>query len=230
MKHSSLVNATEPRDWPFKVRLFMMINKKLFIFAILFVLPAVSLAETAYVTDILKLKLRASASNDAQVVTNLTSGDKLTVLQKEKRYTRVKTSDGEQGWVQSWFLTDKTPNTFLVAGLTKEKQTLLNKLAHAENKIKNFDSETSRENEQLKNSVATLSSKINNLTSTRNQLEEKLDMQANKLAKYEFAEQFNINLIIFFFFIFSFSVGFISSIVWRRTQERKRLWGYQLAH
>jgi len=193
-------------------------------------MPLDSLANTIYVTDVLKLKLRATPSNDAEVVTNLTSGDKLTILEKQKRYTRVKTSDGKSGWVQSWFLTDKIPATFLVNGVNKEKETLLAQLTKAEAKLKNFDSETARENEQLKNSVATLSNKINNLTATRNELEKKIDNQSSKLAKYEFAEKFNLNFIILLFFLFSFSAGFICSRIWMRIQERKRLWGYQLAH
>jgi len=206
-------------------------NSKIFYLLILMILmPLDSLANTIYVTDVLKLKLRATPSNDAEVVTNLTSGDKLTILEKQKRYTRVKTSDGKSGWVQSWFLTDKIPATFLVNGVNKEKETLLAQLTKAEAKLKNFDSETARENEQLKNSVATLSNKINNLTATRNELEKKIDNQSSKLAKYEFAEKFNLNFIILLFFLFSFSAGFICSRIWMRIQERKRLWGYQLAH
>ena len=141
-----------------------MNSKLLCFFAILVLFPINSSAETIYVTDVLKLKLRVTASNDAEVVTNLSSGDKLTVLEKQKRYTRVKTKDGQQGWVQSWFLTDKVPATFLVGGLTNEKEALTKQLARAEAKLKNFDSETARENEQLKNTVSTLSNKINNLT------------------------------------------------------------------
>jgi len=204
--------------------------KTLYILILFLLVPLNSIAETIYVTDVLKLKLRTTASNDADVVTNLSSGDKLTVLEKQKRYTKVKTKDGKVGWVQSWFLTDKVPATFLVANLTKEKQALTDQLARAETKLKNFDSETAKENEELKNSVATLSKKINNLTSTRNELEEKLDAQASDLAKYEFAEKYNLNFIILLFFLFSFSAGFVCSRVWMRIQERKRLWGYQLAH
>ena len=204
--------------------------KTLYILILFLLVPLNSIAETIFVTDVLKLKLRTTASNDADVVTNLSSGDKLTVLEKQKRYTKVKTKDGKMGWVQSWFLTDKVPATFLVANLTKEKQALTDQLARAESKLKNFDSETARENGELKNSVATLSKKINNLTSTRNELEEKLDAQASDLAKYEFAEKYNLNLIILLFFLFSFSAGFVCSRIWMRIQERKRLWGYQLAH
>jgi len=212
------------------VRLSKMNIKPLYLSVLLLLLPISTMAETIYVTDVLKLKLRATASNDAKVVTNLTSGDKLSVLEKQKRYMRVKTSDGQTGWVQSWFLTDKVPATFLVDGLTKEKESLVNKLAKTEAKLKNFDSETAKENEELKNSVATLSNKINKLTTTRNELENKLDNQAGKLARYQFIEKYNITLIALMFFLFSFIAGYVSSRVWGRIQERKRLWGYQLAY
>ena len=204
--------------------------KILYFFILLLFIPISSSAESIYVTDVLKLKLRVTASNDAQVVTNLSSGDKLTVLEKQKRYTRVKTKDGQEGWVQSWFLTDKVPATFLVENLNEEKQALTSQLARAETKLKNFNSETAKENEQLKSTITTLSNKINNLTATRNELEKKLDTQAGELAKYEFAQKYNINLIILLFFLFSFTAGYLCSRAWMRIQERKRLWGYQLAH
>ena len=113
---------------------------------------------------------------------------------------------------------------------TRENEILTSKLAKANTKLKNFDSETARENESLKQSVAGLTNKVKSLTNTRNELEEKLDSQASKLAKYEFAEKYNINLILLVFFLFSFAGGFICSRIWSQLQERKRLWGYQLAH
>jgi SH3 domain protein len=207
-----------------------MAHKLFFILVISILFPVCAQAEAVFVTDSLKLKLRDTASNDAKVVTSLDSGQKLTLLEKQKRFTRVRTSDGKQGWVQSWFLTDKPPATYYVASLTKENESLTNKLASAISKLKNFDSETSRENDQLKSSVASLSKMIESLTETRNDLESKLEAQSSELAKYEFAEKYNLNLIILLFFLFSFLTGVISYRLWSGMRERKRLWGYQLAH
>ena len=207
-----------------------MLKKSILIFILSTFFCLAAHAETIYVTDSLKLKLRVDASNNAEVITNLDSGQKLTLVEKQKKFSKVKTSDGEIGWVQSWFLTDKQPATYIVNTVTKENQALTEKLAAANRKLKNFDSETSRENTKLKNSVATLSEKIKSLGATRNELEEKLDTQASKLAKYEFAEKYNINLIILLFFMFAFTTGFFCSRLWSNFQERKRLWGYQLAH
>ena len=200
-----------------------------FIFALTMLTSYVS-AETIFVTDSLKLKLRVSPSNDGDVITSLDSGEKLTLVEKQTKFSKVKTADGKSGWVQSWFLTDKPPATYLVNSVTRENEILTSKLAKANTKLKNFDSETARENESLKQSVAGLTNKVKSLTNTRNELEEKLDSQASKLAKYEFAEKYNINLILLVFFLFSFAGGFVCSRIWSQLQERKRLWGYQLAH
>ncbi|MFK7795208.1 MAG: TIGR04211 family SH3 domain-containing protein [Gammaproteobacteria bacterium] len=207
-----------------------MANKLLALLILLILFPISSLAETIFVTDSLKLKLRVNASNDADVVTSLDSGQKLTLIEKQKRFTKVKTSDGEQGWVQSWFLTDKPPATYQLATVTKENESLTSKLIAATSKLKNFDSETLKENDQLKTAVASLSGKIESLTETRNELQSNLDTQASELAKYEFANKYNLNLIILVFFLFSFIAGVVSYRIWSGVQERKRLWGYQLAH
>jgi SH3 domain protein len=207
-----------------------MAHKLLLVLVVLLFIPVCSQAETVFVTDSLKLKLRVTASNDAEVVTSLDSGQKLKLLEKQKRFTQVETSDGKQGWVQSWFLTDKPPATYKVVSLTKDNDSLKDKLETATSKLKNFDSETSKENDQFKISLATLSKKIERLTDNRNNLESKLETQASELAKYEFAEKYNLNLIILLFFLFSFIAGVISYRLWSGIQERKRLWGYQLAH
>lgn len=188
------------------------------------------MAETIYVTDSLKLKLRTIASNDGEVVTSLDSGQKLTLLEKQKSFTRVKTNGGKEGWIQSWFLTDKPPATYIINSVTKENEILTQKLADANAKLKNFDSETVRENETLKGTVSTLSGKTRNLTATRDDLEKELDAKTSDPEKYEFYEKYNINLIILIFFLFSFTAGYISSRIWFKVQERKRLRGYQLAH
>ncbi len=212
------------------LRNIVMVKILLSIIFVSLLISSNATAETIFVTDSLKLKLRVTPSNDGEVITSLDSGQKLSLIEKQRKFSQVKTADGNTGWVQSWFLTDKPPATYIVNSVTKENEILTSKLAKANAKLKNFDSETSRENETLNKTVASLTTKIKSLTTTRNDLEDKLDSQAGKLAKYEFAEKYNINLIILVFFLFSFAAGFLSARIWSQIQERKRLWGYQLAH
>jgi|TARA_B110000238_G_scaffold92111_1_gene100796 uncharacterized protein YgiM (DUF1202 family) len=74
-----------------------MVHKSLLALVVLLLIPISSLAETVFVTDSLKLKLRVTASNDAEVETSLDSGQKLKLLEKQKKFTQVETSDGKQG-------------------------------------------------------------------------------------------------------------------------------------
>lgn len=201
-----------------------------YILTIAIVLPTLSLAETIYVTDSLQLKLRVTASTDGEVVTTLHSGQKLNLLEQQKKFSKVKTDDGDTGWVQSWFLTDEIPATYMVNQLSKEKETLETKLATATDKLKNFDSATARENKSLKNSVNTLSNKIKRLTAEQDTLADQLSAQDSELAKYRFAEQYDLRLIISVFFLIAFAIGFWTAYAWTRTRERRRLSGYRLAH
>ena len=206
--------------------------KHLTVLFILFavVLPTLSNASTIYVTDSLQLKLRVTANTDGDVVTTLHSGQKLSLLEQQKKFSKVKTDEGEIGWVQTWFLTDEVPATYLVNQLTKDKESLENRLATASDKLKNFDSATARENKTLKNTVETLSNKISRLTKEQDTLSEKITAQSSELAKYRFAEQYDLRLVIMVFFLIAFLIGFWSAYVWTRTRERKRLSGYRLAH
>ena len=193
------------------------------------IIPLVLQANTIYVTDSLQLKLRASASTEGDIVTTLHSGQKLTIVAKEKNFTKVKTEEGEAGWVQSWFLTDKPPATFVVNEVTRQKEELEEKLNRAVEKLKNFDSATARENQSLKNSKKILADKITQLTSQNNLLNNKLEGQDKELAKYRFAEQYDLRLIVAVFFLISFILGFLFALIWSRSREKKRLSGYRLA-
>ena len=193
-------------------------------------LPITLLAETVYVTDQLSLKLRETPAGDGETITTLNSGDKLILLEKGQSFSKVKTDDGHIGWVQSWYVAPEQPATYVVNQITQENERLIKELDTANAKLKNFDSVASRENEELKNSVSTLSEKIKSLTAEQDTLKQTLTQNSDKLAKYEFAEKYNINLLLLIFFLVSFAIGFYAALVWTRRQESKRLSGYKLAH
>ncbi len=194
------------------------------------ILPLALQASTIFVTDSLQLKLRATANTDGNVVTTLYSGQKLTLLEKHSSFTKVKTADGETGWVQSWFLTDEPPATFVLEKVTSEKEDLENRLGRALEKLKNFDSATAKENKSLIKSNKALSNKINQLTSQNTSLNDTINEQVKELAKYRFAEQYDLRLIVAGFFLFSFIIGFLFAMAWFRSREKRRLSGYRLAH
>jgi SH3 domain protein len=63
-------------------------------------------AQTRYVSDELTITLRTGPSTQNQILRNLTSGAAVEVLQElpDEGYTRVRTTDGTEGWVISRYL------------------------------------------------------------------------------------------------------------------------------
>lgn len=71
--------------------------------------------ETAYVTDMLQLGLHRAEDTSDSPFRNLASGAELTVLERTTSYARVRTADGEEGWVRSAFLVSDKPAMLRVA-------------------------------------------------------------------------------------------------------------------
>jgi SH3 domain protein len=65
--------------------------------------------ETAYVTDMLQLGLHEESDTSGDAIENLVSGTELTVLERVPNYARVRTADGQEGWVRSFYLVDEKP-------------------------------------------------------------------------------------------------------------------------
>ncbi|MGD2168200.1 MAG: TIGR04211 family SH3 domain-containing protein [Gammaproteobacteria bacterium] len=86
-------------------------------------------AETAYVTDILRLGLHAAQDTSDRPFRTLVSGAELEVLQRVPNFAEVRTEDGRQGWVKSAYLVTDKPAQLIVsetqAALEKAQQDLV---------------------------------------------------------------------------------------------------------
>jgi len=87
-------------------------------------LPAVSLvlcvvasAETAYVTDSLRLGIHGAADTSDRAFDNLVSGTAVEVLERNSNYARVRLTDGREGWVRATFLVATKPAAARIAEL-----------------------------------------------------------------------------------------------------------------
>ena len=66
-------------------------------------------AETAYVTDMLRLGLHRAEDTSDSAFRTLVSGAQLEILERRANYARVRTMDGEVGWVRSAYLVADKP-------------------------------------------------------------------------------------------------------------------------
>lgn len=92
--------------------------------AILLGSAAAAAAETAYVTDSLRLGLYAEPDASGSPSQNLVSGTALEVIERTQGYARVRTAAGSEGWVKSGYLVDEKPAQLRVAELEAELATL----------------------------------------------------------------------------------------------------------
>jgi SH3 domain protein len=66
-------------------------------------------AETAYVTDSLRLGIHRAADTSDQAFDNLLSGTAVEVVERNGNYARVRLEDGREGWVRTMFLVTTKP-------------------------------------------------------------------------------------------------------------------------
>jgi SH3 domain protein len=99
------------------------------------------LAETAYVTDMLRLGLHHAEDTSDRAFRSLASGTELQVLERVPNYARVSTDDGQQGWVKSAYLVSDPPARLRVAEMRAELQHLRGRLGDAESALARSESQ-----------------------------------------------------------------------------------------
>lgn len=92
-----------------------LLNRKCLIALIMMAWPTLLFAETAYVTDILRLGLHRAEDTSDQPFRTLVSGTELEVLTRTTNFANVRAADGQEGWVKSAYLVLDKPAQLKVA-------------------------------------------------------------------------------------------------------------------
>ena len=126
----------------------------------------VAIADSAYVTDSLRLGLYADADGSGDPLESLVSGAAVEVLERDGGYARVRTASGSEGWVKAAYLVTKKPALARVAELEAEIDDLKNDVAAAReaqhaaeeqlNKLNNRAASSSGSAEALQDAVERL--------------------------------------------------------------------------
>ena len=95
---------------------------------ILTMLPLTAVAETAYVTDNLRLGLHQSENTSDRAFRMLDSGQSLEVLYRDGNYANVQLPDGMQGFVKAAYLVSDKPARLIVAETLAERDALRDEL------------------------------------------------------------------------------------------------------
>jgi SH3 domain protein len=108
-----------------------LLNRKCLIALITMAWPTLLIAETAYVTDILRLGLHRAEDTSDQPFRTLVSGTELEVLTRTTNFAHVRAADGQEGWVKSAYLVLDKPAQLKVAETETELAALRAELDHA---------------------------------------------------------------------------------------------------
>lgn len=76
--------------------------------------PLGAAAQTAYVTDNLRLGLHQAEDTSDRAFRTLESGQELEVLNRTRNYAQVRLPDGTQGYVKAAYLVDEKPAKLIV--------------------------------------------------------------------------------------------------------------------
>lgn len=99
-----------------------------FLIAALALLPVMAAAETAYVTDNLRLGLHVAEDTSDRAFRFLDSGQEMEILIRDRNYANVRLPDGAEGWVKSAYLVDEKPAKLIVAETIAERDALIAEL------------------------------------------------------------------------------------------------------
>ncbi len=94
------------------------------ILGFLALLPLAAMADTAYVTDNLRLGLYESADTSGRPFRMLESGQAMEILTRDRNYANARMPDGDEGWVKSAYLVSEKPAKLIVAETIAERDAL----------------------------------------------------------------------------------------------------------
>ena len=92
-------------------------------------------AERAYVTDRLRLGVHKNRDTSDPAFTNISSGDRVDILEENNYYALVKLPDGRQGWVKKNYLLPGKPAALIVIEMEQERDEALRKLKVLRNSL-----------------------------------------------------------------------------------------------
>jgi SH3 domain protein len=95
-------------------------NRFVLIACWILLLAVPSWAEPVYVSENIRLTVRKEPGNDKKIVSILTSGDLVNVIQYGDEWTKIRLSDDKEGWVLSRFLSTQVPSSVALKVLEKK--------------------------------------------------------------------------------------------------------------
>ncbi|MBN1238949.1 MAG: TIGR04211 family SH3 domain-containing protein [Gammaproteobacteria bacterium] len=178
-------------------------------------------AETAYVTDLLRLGIHRAPDTSDRAFDSLISGTALEVLESSVNYARVRTSEGQEGWVKAAYLVAEKPARLRVAEVEAELETLRAKLDAAQTARAAAEQQARRIEQEVladENSAAALRKSVDSLRRENSDY-------ASRLERYRASLPLNWVLPAL---VLTLIAGFAAGWWWLDASIRRRHGGYRI--
>ncbi len=169
-----------------------------------------SQAETAYVTDTLRVGVRPTPDNQAAPIGVVKTGMRFKVLESTKGFVRIKSDDNLEGWIRDTYVV-KTPPAMITLQALQQQQGAL------EGQLKTLE----ESNLVLQEANRVLNARIDQLSTERSQLQ--VAQARATLASSEASWYWWLVGILMVA-----GAGFYSGISWYRQLVMKRLGGLRV--
>jgi len=116
-------------------------------------------SDNRYVTDRMRITLRAGPDVSYKVIGLVNSGESVELIEERQKWSRVETDDGKVGWVMTRFLTADIPKSDLLEKLQKEHESLKGKTKRFANENEKLKSDNSDIKKELNKTVIELKNK-----------------------------------------------------------------------
>ena len=183
--------------------------------------PVFAGAETAYVTDMLRLGIHNAADTSDRPFDNLVSGTPLEVLERAPNYARVRTPDGREGWVKSAYLVAEKPAQARVTEAEAEVARLRNELEAAQS----ASSEAETTADALSRQVAASAGSDDAIRETLERLKRENTGYAEQLEAYRGALPL---AWVFAAIVVTLVAGFVAGWWWLDAAIRRRHGGFRI--
>ena len=188
---------------------------------LLIMLPFVVLAETAYVTDKLRLGLYEAADTSDRAFRTLESGQELEIISRDRNYARIRLPDGEQGHVKAAYLVSEKPARLIVSEMRSANE----KLRQEIESTKAAFASPAATIEGLQQQVAEKTAALDNSTARVAELSAENDAYQDRYSQYKYSLPFRWVGGAIFVCLLS---GFLAGLWWVDYRSRQRHGGVRI--
>lgn len=176
-------------------------------------------AETAYVTDMLRLGVHAAPDTSDRAFVNLESGDSLEILEENQFYARVRIPDGREGWARKTFLVDEEPARYRIEKVEAERDRFSKELTALREQM-------AKQDEIVSDLESRLASNVNSKQAERDEL---LDLRQQNRVLTENLDAYRFSVPRLWFLIsivIALVAGFFGGQRWLDRLSRRRHGGF----